>query len=255
MIEIHTEKIKDTPVLHVMKEGAYYNKLPLVFFIHGFTSAKEHNLHFAYLLAQKGFRVILPDAHLHGERGDGRHSEKLVYEFWNVVLQNIRELEMIKKELQEQELVNDRIGVVGTSMGGITVFGALTQYEWIQTGVSLMGSPSYVKFAKDQIASLRNAEMTIPFSNEELEAIFQRLEKYDLSRKPESLAGRPLLIWHGKQDSVVPFQPTCDFYEEIKSDYTRHPERLRFIADEHAGHKVTREALLETVEWFVKYLL
>ena len=35
------------------KRGEKEKALPLVFFIHGFTSAKEHNLHFAYLLAEK----------------------------------------------------------------------------------------------------------------------------------------------------------------------------------------------------------
>ncbi|MDI5791688.1 hypothetical protein PO124_35075 [Bacillus licheniformis] len=31
-------------------------------------------------------------------------------------------------------------------MGGIVTLGALTQYEWITTAVSLMGSPAYVEF-------------------------------------------------------------------------------------------------------------
>ena len=43
-------------------------KYLLSIFLHGFTSAKEHNLHYAYNLAKKGIRVLLPDAHLHGVR-------------------------------------------------------------------------------------------------------------------------------------------------------------------------------------------
>lgn len=255
MIEIHHESISNIPVLHVVKEGRKNAKLPIVFFLHGFTSAKEHNLHFGYLLAEKGFRVILPDAKLHGERSDGRHPEKLIFEFWNIVLQSIRELNDMKEELSQKDLINSRIGVVGTSMGGITMFGGLAQYDWIKAGVSLMGSPSYEKLARAQIESLEKAEMTIPFSSKELDGIYAELRKYDLSLQPEGLAGRPLLIWHGKKDKVVPFQPTSDFYQKIKADYEKSPERLYFLADNNAEHKVTREAFLKTVDWFSEFLL
>ncbi|RST75215.1 esterase [Siminovitchia acidinfaciens] len=255
MIEIHSESIKGVPVLHVVKEGSKDEKLPLVFFLHGFTSAKEHNLHFGYLLAEKGFRVILPDAKLHGERSDGRHSEKLIYEFWEIVLQSIRELGCIKEELSRRDLISSQIGVVGTSMGGITMFGALTQYDWIKAGVSLMGSPCHEQLAREQIDSLEKAEFTIPFSKEELEDMYATLRNYDISNQPDLLAERPLLIWHGKKDKVVPFQPTYEFYRKIKPDYEKSPEHLYFLADEHAEHKVTREALLRTVDWFSEFLL
>lgn len=255
MIEIHNESIRNIPVLHVIKEGYKDKQLPLVFFLHGFTSAKEHNLHFGYLLAEKGFRVILPEAKLHGERSDGRHPEKLIFEFWEIVLQTIDELDDIKEELSQKELTTSQIGVVGTSMGGITMFGALTQYEWIKAGVSLMGSPSYEQLARGQIDSLKKAEMGIPFSTKELEEMYVKLRQYDLSSKPEVLAGRPLLIWHGKKDKVVPFQPTYDFYQKIKTDYEKTPERLHFMVDEHGEHKVTRPAFIKTVDWFSKFLL
>lgn len=255
MIEIHNESIKDIPVLHVIKEGTKAEKLPLVFFLHGFTSAKEHNLHVGYLLAEKGFRVILPEAKLHGARNDGRHSEELIYEFWEIVLQSIRELDIIKEELSRRKLITSQIGVVGTSMGGITTFGALTQYDWIKAAVSLMGSPSYEQLAREQIVSLEKAEMTIPFSKEELENMYATLRTYDISIQPDLLGKRPLLIWHGKQDKVVPFQPTYDFYQKIKPDYHKSPKRLRFLADDHADHKVTREAILKTVDWFREFLL
>ncbi len=255
MIEIHHEHIRNIPVLHVIKEGQKEAKLPTVFFLHGFTSAKEHNLHFGYLLAERGFRVILPDAKLHGERNDGRNPEKLIFEFWNIVLQSIRELNEMKEELSERGLINSQIGVVGTSMGGITMFGGLSQYDWIKAGVSLMGSPTYEYLAREQINSLEKAEMNIPFSSSELEAIYDQLRKYDLTLQSERIVGRPLLIWHGKKDQVVPFGPTFEFYQKIKSEYKNTPERLSFLVDENAGHKVTRFAFLKTVDWFSRFLL
>ena len=60
---------KQIPLLHIYKEEMNENT-PVVIFLHGFMSAKEHNLHYAYQLVEKGVRVILPDAYLHGERNE-----------------------------------------------------------------------------------------------------------------------------------------------------------------------------------------
>ena len=251
MIQIHKEIINGVPLLHVVKAGNEKRMLPLVFFVHGFTSAKEHNLHFAYLLAEKGFRAVLPDANLHGERTDGRSADTIVYEFWEIVLQTISDLDNIKNHFVSSGLVDkNRIGLVGTSMGGVVTLGALTQYKWIKTAVCLMGSPNYVQFARAQIKQLQTAGVELPISEAELEQKFEALRKFDLSAQIETLAGRPLLFWHGKKDPIVPFQPTYDFYESIKGDYKKNPTHLHFIVDEEAEHKVSREALLRTVDWF-----
>lgn len=255
MIEIHNEKVNGIPLLHIVKAGQYNEMLPLVFFVHGFTSAKEHNLHFAYLLAEKGFRAVLPEANLHGERNEGKSLEEMTYQFWEIVIQTIEELAIIKEEFSNRKLVDDdRIGVVGTSMGGIVTFGALTQYDWIKTAVSLMGSPNYEQFAHSQITELKKAGVKLPFSDEELGEKFAGLRAFDISAKQNVLNNRPILFWHGKRDPVVPFQPTYDFYQQIKDDYKENPEKIKFIIDEQADHKVSREALLETVAWFGKYL-
>lgn len=256
MVEIRKEIVRGVPLLHVVKAGNDQNMLPLVFFVHGFTSAKEHNLHFAYLLAEKGFRAVLPEAHLHGERADGRRNEELVFEFWEIVIKTIEELGNIKNEFVEKGLADPNcIGLVGTSMGGIVTLGALTQYNWIKAGVSLMGSPHYEQFARAQIAQLEKAGVKMQFSEEELEKTIKSIKYFDLSAQPQTLAGRPLLFWHGKKDMVVPFEPTYQFYQTIKKDYERNPDDLEFMIDEQGEHKVSREALLRTVDWFTHHLL
>ena len=147
--------------------------------------------------------------------------EEMAYRFWDIVLQTISELEVIKDDLVAKGLADkDRIGVVGTSMGGIVTLGALTQYKWINTAVCLMGSPNYVQFAQAQIEQLELAGVKFPFSDEELEKKFEDLKGIRFKCTNRTLAGRPLLFWHGKKDPVVPFQPTYDFYEAIKGDYT-----------------------------------
>ena len=50
MILVDNKKIQQIPVLHLVDEKNSDEKLPFIFFIHGFESAKEHNLHYAVLL-------------------------------------------------------------------------------------------------------------------------------------------------------------------------------------------------------------
>ncbi|GLB58873.1 alpha/beta fold hydrolase [Cytobacillus sp. NCCP-133] len=255
MVIIENKLIREIPVLEVARQEKKEDRLPFVFFVHGFTSAKEHNLHYAYLLAEKGFRVVLPDTVFHGERSNGLTGNHLNFRLWDIVLNTIAELGMIKEAYEGEHLINpDRIGLVGTSMGGIITLGALTQYEWIKAAVSLMGMPYYEKFAQMQLEELPKHNIEIPLSNEEISDLLASLRERDISLQPEKLCGRPLMFWHGKKDSVVPYSYTYRFYENIQPLYRDAHEKLRFISDEQAGHKVSREGVLETVKWFEVHL-
>lgn len=255
MIIIEKQVIDSIPVLHVVNESLKGKKVPFIIFVHGFESAKEHNLHYAFLLAEKGFRVVLPEARYHGERDKKLKQSELMFRFWEIIIETIHELNTIKDYYVHLNQVNkDQIGVVGTSMGGIVTLGALTQFDWIKAAVSLMGSPYYVDFAKGQIKHFQTLGVHIPFSEEQLDKQYRALYPYDLSMQSEKLNNRPLMFWHGKKDHTVPYEPTYHFYKAIKDDYKNNPERLFFFTDNKAGHKVSREGLLKTVDWFEKWL-
>lgn len=256
MMIIEQLKIGDIPLLHVVQKEKNKEKLPFIIFIHGFESAKENNLHYAYLLANKGFRVVLPEVINHGERNPGLSQVEMNLQFWDSVTTTIDELPMIKDNFERENKIDvNRIGVAGTSMGAIITLGALTQYNWIQTAVSLMGMPYYEQFSQIQIQQLEKKGYKLPFSEQEKEAVFQHLRKYDLSQQPEKLAGRPLLFWHGKKDPVVPFSFSHKFYESIQPQYGDHPDKLSFLEDEKADHKVSREGVLQLVAWFERFLI
>ncbi|WP_453990502.1 esterase [Bacillus nitroreducens] len=255
MIIVEKKKYADIPLLHIVKKQAKDEKLPLIVFIHGFGSAKEHNLHYAYLYAEEGFRVVLPEADYHGERDKGLEELEMNFKFWDIVMNEIKELAVIKDELNKEGLIDEtRIGVAGTSMGGIVTLGALTQYPWIKTAVSLMGSPYYEEFCRGQIEEMKKHDIEIPLNDKELEELYSELRKYDLTFQPEKLNGRPLLFWHGEKDKVVPFQYTYDFYKELLPLYKDNEQNLTFIVDTTMDHKVSREGLLASVDWFKKHL-
>ncbi|SHG22766.1 prolyl oligopeptidase family serine peptidase [Ornithinibacillus halophilus] len=254
MIGIYKEKIASIPSLVVVDSRKKEEALPTVTYFHGFTSAKEHNLPLAFLLAEKGFRVVLPDSQYHGEREADVPEIKKQVSFWNIVMQNVNELQKIKEALDKQGLIEqDKFGVAGTSMGGITTSAALTQYPWIKASAILMGSPKITTYAKTLVASFKKTG-NLPITDEEIDQLYGLLEDYDLSKQPEKLNNRPLLFWHGDNDPVVPFDHSYTFYESSMELY-KNKEDLRFIKETNRGHKVSRLAILETVEWFEKYLI
>lgn len=242
------------PLLHIALEENFRDKLPTVVFLHGHMSAKEHNLHYAYQLARKGIRVLLPDAHLHGDRDEGQDPVQMSLRFWEIVLTSIEELEFIHKTAQEKELVAGSIGVGGTSMGGITTLGALTVYPWIKTAAVMMGAPNYVQLAKAQMAQFESKGFKLPITDEERKKMLSTLAHFDSTKNRKVLNRRPIFFWHGEEDTTVPFEPTFNFYKAIKEDYADTPEKLNFMREKEAGHAVSRPGMLAAVDWLADYV-
>ncbi|RSD29362.1 prolyl oligopeptidase family serine peptidase [Mesobacillus subterraneus] len=255
MILVEKKRIKHIPVLHVVKQKQFSEEIPLIIFLHGFTSTKERNMHYAYLFAEKGFRVIMPEAKYHGERNEGLTEMELGFKFWEIVLASIDELSVIKEELVAESLADpNRIGVAGTSMGGITTLGALAKYEWITAGVSLMGNPSFEQFALWQLNEMEKRNVEIGLSKEDITELLNEIKKYDLSLQPEKLNNRPLLFWHGKLDPVVPYKAAYDFYEQNRKSYEGKEGIFGFITDEKAGHNVSNAGVMAAADWFEKHV-
>jgi uncharacterized protein len=242
--------IQGIPSLHIVARENASKKLPLIIFSHGFTSAKENNLHYAYLLAENGLRVVLPEAIHHGERSTNLSKVDLSLHFWNIVIQTIDEISLVKEYFETKGLIDiDRIGLAGTSMGAIVTLGALTRYNWVHSAVSLMGSPSYVEFAHWQLEGLKKSGYQLPLTEEEQNKLFNLLKQYDLSLQPEILGRRPLFFWHGKLDHTVPYEYSYQFFQKMRDNH--YP--VEYLLDNNAGHQVTREGLLKTVDWFVTH--
>lgn len=251
---IKEETWQDIPLLHIVEDQYVNEEVPVVIFHHGFTSAKEHNLHYAYNLAKEGVRVLLPDAHLHGVRAEALDQVELSLRFWEIVMTNIEEVNVLYEELQERKYItHQKVGLAGTSMGGITTLGALKIYDWIEAASVMMGAPGFVALAKGQIATFEERGFEMPITSEEKKQLFDNLALFDLTKYPEALNDRPVYFWHGKRDPVVPYQPTYDFYKKVKEQY-EEKDKFVFRTDEDAAHSVTREGMLEAVSWLATHL-
>ncbi|WP_042471225.1 prolyl oligopeptidase family serine peptidase [Bacillus ndiopicus] len=247
---VQNEVWEHIPLLHV-HTNEMTAKNPVAIFIHGFGSAKEHNLHFAYQLVKKGVRVILPDAHLHGERAKpNTTSQQLEPVFWEIVMRTVGEVELIYKELQNKGiLATNAVSIAGTSMGGIVTVGCLSKYDWIQTAGVCMGATSYTKFAEHQLTQFEKAGVQLPFTEQQLAETMTMLSAYNLENKTNVLQQVPTIFWHGKKDQVVPFEMSYPYFEKYGEN-----SRSAYIVDDKAGHAVSRVGMLAVTDWLAQHL-
>ncbi|MER2076793.1 prolyl oligopeptidase family serine peptidase [Psychrobacillus psychrotolerans] len=249
---VTTEAWGNIPLLHIFKEETKKDA-PIVIFLHGFESGKEHNLHYAYQLVQQGCRVILPDAHLHGERDEKLDEVEISLRFWEIVLTSIEEVGHIKLELEKRGyFTGQKIGIGGTSMGGITTLGCLTVYPWIDAAAIMMGTPGYVELAKGQIASVEQKGFKVPLNAVERKNMFDTLATFDASNYPDNLIETPLFFWHGEKDPVVPYEPTAQFIASLRKRYDK--KNIVLMNEKSAGHAVSRKGLLASIQWLADSL-
>lgn len=253
MINLQKEIIGDVQLLHMVKADLANEKLPTVIYYHGFNGEKESSLTPAYKMAEKGLRIILPDSLHHGERTGEITPREKDLAFWEIIYQNILELKQIKDFFVSKNLTDaNRIGVGGTSMGGITTYVALAQYDWIKTGAVLMGAPKVTEYAQ-QLIDRFNSSHEKKINQQDFEIALEQLEQYDLYKHPEKLQHRPLFIWHGVNDNVVPVSLSDEFYEKIKQDYV-DTDKLYYLREENRMHHLSKLSMVSAAEWFHKHL-
>ena len=251
MITIKETKIEETPVLFVEDAQIEDQAQPTVIYYHGFYGQKQDSLTIAYNIAKAGIRVILPDAYMHGARRGDLSRQQIDLSFWEIVMQNVKEIKAIYDYLLKHKLIikgETKIGLGGTSMGGITTSAALTTYDWLDAGAVVMGSPNLADFAHLLIDNFNKAAKE-PIPEALVQETLNSIQAIDLAQHPEKLQDRPLLFWHGTNDQVVPTYLSETFYEKHKTDH------MRYVKETGRAHNVSRLAVQETSDWFKKHLL
>lgn len=249
MIEVSTEFFAGIECLHAAPTGKREQPLPTVLFYHGFLSSKEVYSYFGVALALAGFRVVLPDAEMHGARYNG-DSELRLTRFWEILRSNIDAVPSLITALRQQHLIDgERIAVAGASMGGMTALGAMARYPQLACVACLMGSGYFMtlaptlfppRVAKTPEQARILAERTAP------------LGQYDVSERLEKIADRPLLVWHGEADEVVPAEESMRLERALRE--AKLDDQLTFLTEQGVGHRITPLALEATTTFFKRYL-
>lgn len=249
MIEMYQEEVQGIQLIHAVPAGQYHHALPTIFFHHGFTSSKEIYSYFGYLLALVGYRVILPDAPLHGARADGNES-RLLANFWQILQSNVDELGILQESFVSRGLADPaRLGVGGVSMGGMVTMASLVRFPWIKVAACLMGS-GYFNALSEHLFPAYDVEDAA--QREAFQRAHAPLLGWDIRGKTSQLAERPLFVWHGEEDDVVPFGESQRLRDEMKA--SGNATLLTFLAEPGAKHKVSVNASAEATAFFHQHL-
>ncbi len=242
MIEIYTEQLAGSEVLHAVPAGKKQQALPTVLFYHGFTSSKRVYSYFAVALAQAGMRVVMPDAMNHGTRFDGHASARL-QQFWTILKTSIDEYPRLRQALEDRCLIADgRLAVGGASMGGMTALGIMARHAEVRSVACMMGSGYFSTLART----------LFPPHERQAADIFALLAEYDVSTRLERLGDRPLLLWHGEDDDVVPAVETLRLQQALmQQGLDKH---LTCLWEAGVKHRITPGALDATAQFFAQNL-
>lgn len=240
MIELETRQFAGIETLHATPAGQRAQPLPTVVFYHGFSSSKLVYSYFAVALAQAGIRVVMPDARDHGARFNGDATARLG-QFWQILHSNLLEFDPLQRALYDAGLIKDaRLAVGGASMGGMTALGIMTRHPEVKCVASLMGSGYFTTLARTL------------FPPAELQQAIAPLADWEVSRHLPRLADRPLLLWHGEEDDVVPAVETWRLQQALtQAGLDQH---LTCVWEAGVKHRITPVALDATVDFFRAHL-
>jgi fermentation-respiration switch protein FrsA (DUF1100 family) len=240
MIELETRQFAGIETLHATPAGQRAQPLPTVVFYHGFSSSKLVYSYFAVALAQAGIRVVMPDARDHGARFNGDATARLG-QFWQILYSNLREFDPLQRALYDAGLIKEaRLAVGGASMGGMTALGIMTRHPEVKCVASLMGSGYFTTLARTL------------FPPADLQQAVAPLADWEVSRHLPCLADRPLLLWHGEEDDVVPAVETWRLQQALTQ--AGLDQQLTCVWEAGVKHRITPVALDATVDFFRAHL-
>lgn len=240
-LTIRKRTLGTIPLLEVVEEQKRSEVLPLIVYYHGWQSSKELVLTQGRLLAEAGFRVLLPDAANHGERKQPI-TQIPSLTFWQSIQTNLFEFGYIVNHFKKLGVVDERIAVGGVSMGGMTTCALLTHHPEIQVAACVMGSPQPVAYRERIMAHATKLDRFFP---DDYESLLSWVPEYDLSHHPDTLGDRPMLFWHGIHDIIVPYDHVVEFVKENPM------ANLTFI-EEDEEHLVKVPTMKQITEFFKK---
>ncbi|MDO4680778.1 MAG: prolyl oligopeptidase family serine peptidase [Aerococcus sp.] len=245
--------VDEIPVTEYVPADQMNQPLPLIFFYHGWESFTEACATHALELVKQGFRVVLPDNYDHGLRHDP-NDLRTPLTFLETLQKNVQEFPTLLAYYQGQGLTTDFIGVSGLSMGGITTNMLLTQYPEITAAGALEGTPSITGFIAYLIDQAKHADpklieaLGLSAMKDAAPDLINQFPALDLSSQPEKLAGRPLLLWHAKDDDIVPVNDDIVFYNaNAKNDAAKN---LHLVLNHSGGHHVPYHASVRLAAFF-----
>ena len=237
--------VDDIPVLR-FKPKINQKKLPTILYYHGWSSNKEFQRFKANIMAMYGYQVIVPDSKYHGERNsiDFNKENSMEKYLLKAVYSSIKEAPLMIDLIKDISLTDqDRISIMGTSMGGFVSSGIFFNNQLFKTLVVFNGACAWQK-VKTFIEE-KNTERKIEYQEE--------LVKYDPENNLDKINGRPILMLHGDNDTAIPIEVQRYFYK-IASEYYEDKNKMRLIEVPKMNHYISLGMLENAISFNKDYL-
>jgi len=249
--DLETTIRSEIPVLEISAAQPNHPgaRLPVVFYMHGFGSYKERKLDQGYYLAKAGFFTVLFDAPLHGRRITGEFASLPLVDrqsaIYDIIVESSGSLNDLIRSYQNHPVADiSRTALVGSSMGGMTIFHYLVNHRLpeVKAASPIISTPCWEKNLRKKI--LHDLRLVSHFPDERLKGITQN----DPVRLLKRLADFPLLIQNGVDDEVMPIEEIREFRKKLEPRY-RKKELIEFIEYYNVGHEATDEMICRAAEW------
>jgi dienelactone hydrolase len=279
------DSIERVPVLLVRPEGQ--GKFPAVIVLHGTGGNKDGQKGWLVDLAKRGIIGLAIDARYHGERAAGAKGSTAyvaaITRAWRTpkgqpaehpfYYDTCWDLWRTLDYLQTRPDVDaERLGMIGTSMGGIETWLAGSVDERVKVAVPLIGVQSFrwslendrwqgrartitaahEAAAKDLGEPMVNAKVCRALWGKVIPGI---LDDFDCPNMIPLFAGRPLLIANGELDQNCPIEGARLAFAAAEDAFAKAgaKEKLHIVTGP-GGHTVTPEFRKEALEWCEKWL-
>lgn len=245
-VTIERERIGPVPLLIGRPRAA--GMYPLILALHGYTGNKETMLPLIEPLAGAGFVVAAPDAKYHGERADARWARfaeaNEALAIGRAVFETAADLPALVDTLLAKPYARADaargVGIVGVSMGALTLYAAVPLESRFTVAVSLIGGGAWGERFDERFASLSPDARA-------------NLKERDALNHLDAFARLSFLLMAGELDPVLPAWTTQTLHDALRPRVP-DPERLRLVIEPGVDHTVTPTMGAETIAWFRRWL-
>lgn len=271
-IFMDTDRVNGIPILTIAPERA--ERCPLVFFIHGFTGAKEEGAHLGYQLAAAGIVCVCVDAAMHGERPDERLTQlfhptvprvypeesglDVLFLQAQIIMQTGEDVVRLMDYFAGDTRIDmQRMGVAGVSMGGSVAYYLAATQSRVRAAVPIIGVPDFAGYWDEAVMEARANETWAPAllaAQETLDAHTAFIYRLDPMERLRTFVPKPLLMLVGDQDTKAYKSRTVHLYRQLLPHYGDHHRRLQLRIYKDTDHRVPRVMITDCCQWFCQYL-
>ena len=250
-MNINTGSINSITATEYFDTSINPDKKPIIICEHGLSGSRADYQTIAQVFADNGYYVLTPDAYLHGDRTEGEALTVV-----EAAVATSGEIDTLLDYCKELPFVDiNRIGLIGFSMGGMVC------YDYIAHGSYQIDAACMVCTTPDWEELIGNAVAYSQYVHGETSMVLTPwgragVDRFIRAHSPEQellsrSTGTDYLIISGKDDTLMPFAGSVDFYTQMKNQ----GEDVTMQLVEGHGHEVTQEDALDITQFMLQRLV